>query len=421
MAPGVPGQPFQPREGRPDGRAQPQPNGAVGAEPGRPAAPNTAPGLPGRPFVPPGQETAPGQTPVPGSVPPGPPTGGTGPQTEPGPGTFNRPGQPGYVPGGFRQNDNVRDFEQVRSDRREYVEAGRTYYREPGRIIVRDRDSYLIRHDENERFRDLDPRGYRYERRGAEFYSTVAWAGGAQIVTVTDDDGRLLRRFSRYPDGREIVLIDNSYAGPRRPIYDDVVALPAPEIRIPRDRYVVDYAQANEAEVYEALTAPPVVAVDRRYTLDQIRYSPDLRARLRSVDINTITFDTGSFTVLPDQAAKLSVIAAAMNRAIQDNPREVFLIEGFTDAVGSDIDNLSLSDRRAQSVATVLTEQFRVPPGNLTTQGYGEQYLKVNTQGPSRENRRVVVQRITPLLQQGSGQGQGPGQGPAVPPPPPPR
>ena len=125
---------------------------------------------------------------------------------------------------------------------------------------------------------------------------------------------------------------------------------------------------------------------------------------MRSVDIHTITFDTASFTVTPDQAAQLSVIAAAINRAIRANPQEVFLIEGYTDAVGSDIDNLSLSDRRAQSVATVLTRQFQVPPENLTTQGYGEQYLKVNTQGPSRENRRVTVRRITPLLQQGPAQ-----------------
>jgi OmpA-OmpF porin, OOP family len=35
---------------------------------------------------------------------------------------------------------------------------------------------------------------------------------------------------------------------------------------------------------------------------------------------------------------------------------------------------------------------------NLTTQGYGEQYLKVPTQGPERTNRRVTVRRITPLL-----------------------
>ena len=76
----------------------------------------------------------------------------------------------------------------------------------------------------------------------------------------------------------------------------------------------------------------------------------------------------------------------------------MFLIEGHTDAVGSDIDNLSLSDRRAESVAIILSDEFQVPPENLTTQGYGEQYLKELTNGPSRENRRVAVRRITPLL-----------------------
>ena len=122
---------------------------------------------------------------------------------------------------------------------------------------------------------------------------------------------------------------------------------------------------------------------------------------MRSVDIDTINFDTGAFTVTPDQAARLSTMAAAINQAIRGSPQEVFLIEGYTDAVGADIDNLSLSDRRAQSVATVLTQQFQVPPENLTTQGYGEQFLKVNTQNASRENRRVTVRRITPLIQQG--------------------
>jgi len=89
--------------------------------------------------------------------------------------------------------------------------------------------------------------------------------------------------------------------------------------------------------------------------------------------------------------------------AIQRNPREVFLIEGHTDAVGSDVDNLSLSDRRAEAVAQVLTE-------HLTSQGYGEQYLKVPTQGPERLNRRVTLRNITPLLT---------GQNQTVPPPPP--
>ena len=89
----------------------------------------------------------------------------------------------------------------------------------------------------------------------------------------------------------------------------------------------------------------------------------------------------------------------------------MFLIEGHTDAVGSDDDNLSLSDRRAEAVALALSQQFQVPAENLTTQGYGEQYLKVPTQGPERLNRRVTVRRITPLLT-GQNQGAPPPQNP---------
>jgi outer membrane protein OmpA-like peptidoglycan-associated protein len=78
----------------------------------------------------------------------------------------------------------------------------------------------------------------------------------------------------------------------------------------------------------------------------------------------------------------------------------VFLIEGHTDAVGAAEDNLSLSDRRAESVAVALTEQFQVPAENLVTQGYGEQYPKEQTDGSSAVNRRVAVRRITPLIDQ---------------------
>jgi OmpA family protein len=92
-----------------------------------------------------------------------------------------------------------------------------------------------------------------------------------------------------------------------------------------------------------------------------------------------------------------------MMRVVHRNPNEVFLIEGYTDAVGSNEDNLSLSDRRAESVAEVLSQQFQVPFENLTTQGYGEDYLKVPTNGPERLNRRVAVRRITPLLARGDG------------------
>src|SRR3981189_3947090 len=126
-----------------------------------------------------------------------------------------------------------------------------------------------------------------------------------------------------------------------------------------------------------------------------------------SIDLNSINFDTGSWEIPPDQGAKAQSIADGLNRAIQRNPREMFLIEGHTDAVGSDVDNLSLSDRRAESVALALSDRFQVPAENLSTQGYGKQYLKVPTDAPERQNRRVTARRTTPLLA-GGGSTQAP-------------
>jgi outer membrane protein OmpA-like peptidoglycan-associated protein len=87
-----------------------------------------------------------------------------------------------------------------------------------------------------------------------------------------------------------------------------------------------------------------------------------------------------------------------MNEVLRKDASETFLIEGHTDAVGSEQSNLVLSDQRAESVANVLTDVYGVPPENLATQGYGERYLKVNTDGPEQENRRVTIRRVTALV-----------------------
>jgi outer membrane protein OmpA-like peptidoglycan-associated protein len=119
---------------------------------------------------------------------------------------------------------------------------------------------------------------------------------------------------------------------------------------------------------------------------------------MRRIDLDAITFAFGAWDVSPGQYPALERIANAMNRVIKRNPNEMFLLEGHTDAVGSDDDNLSLSDRRAETVAIILTQEFGVPPENITTQGYGEQYLKISTEEAEVQNRRVAVRRITPLM-----------------------
>lgn len=388
---------------------------------GQPAAPGAQPNpaVTGQQRVVPQTGTAPGQAagaPI-GALPPPPP-----PEAARVPGQARLPDQQGrrqgsgagavavgaaagFV-GGFLAAQGVERLDDVRSRRQEFNDDGVDIIREPGRTIIQEDDRIYVAHDENERFRDL---GYdvRSEREGDYDVAVFDRPDGSRVLTYTDEQGRLVRRVRQYPDGRQIYLINDSYGSPDRDFRRDVVELPPPPDELPPERYVVDAGTADESAVYDALVAPPVAPLPQRYTLDQVRYSPTLRARMRSVDVNTVTFASGSWTVPPNQVGRLSVVAQAINQAVTKNPQEVFMVEGHTDAVGSAVDNVSLSDRRAQSVAAILTQNFQVPPENLVTQGYGAQYLKVQTQGASADNRRVTVRRITPLLsQQQAQQGQ---------------
>ncbi len=298
-------------------------------------------------------------------------------------------------------------IEDLRSQRRERREGDRVIIEEPGnRTIIREGNTVIIRHDESERFRRIyGSDEVRVERRaGNEEVTIVRRPDGSEIVSVRDEYGNLIRRVRREPAGREVVLIENRRSGiGSRPGYgyveEEVLRLPPPVVRIPREQYIVETERASEADIVEAFTAPPVERVERSYTLDEIRRSQPLRERMRRVDLDTINFEFGSWELPPDQIDALRVIAEGLRQAISRSPNEIFLVEGHTDAVGADEDNLTLSDRRAETVATILTQQFQIPAENLTTQGYGEQYLKVNSQGPEAENRRVTLRRITPLLQ----------------------
>jgi outer membrane protein OmpA-like peptidoglycan-associated protein len=284
-------------------------------------------------------------------------------------------------------------IQDVRKDRHETREGNRTVITEGDRTIVKQDNRVIIQHNETQRFA-VGARDVNVERRGNETTTVIVRPDGDRIINVTDERGNLIRRVRRERGGKEIVIIDER----SRPRRDEVfIDLPPPVIHIPRERYIVELDRARPQMVYEVLEAPPVETVEETYTVDQVRYSAPLRERMPRVDLD-INFETGSWQLSPEQIDKLNVVADGLKRAIDKNPKEVFLIEGHTDAVGNDEDNLSLSDRRAESVAVALTEQFHVPPENLVTQGYGEQNLKVQTQGASRENRRVSVRRITPLI-----------------------
>jgi len=313
--------------------------------------------------------------------------------------------QPGQPPGpaGAPARGPHRDagapisIDQLKKARRQRVENGRTVIEEPGnRTITQEKGGPArIRHDETERLRRT-ARDLRSEKRSDGGKMTVAVRpGGIEVFSEFDSSGRLMRRYRRGRDGRETVIIDNRRFHRSAPLRIDLGPL---SLQIPRERYIVNYERASDDDIYDALMADPVERLPRGYSLDEVRYNTYLRDRMRRIDLDTVNFDFGAWEVHPDQYNRLARIANAINRVLDRRPDEVFLIEGHTDAVGSDIDNLTLSDRRAEEVAIILTDTFNVPPENLVTQGYGEEFLKIPTQQAERENRRVAVRRITPLL-----------------------
>lgn len=253
---------------------------------------------------------------------------------------------------------------------------------------------------ERDRFYDRDRDEIYYERLdNGRIRETIERPDGTRIVTVYNRYGDVLKRTKIYPDNREFYLATYDPRDDEDGFFiDPGDELPPLRLTIPARDYILDADEADEDEVRVFLSQPPVEKVRRIYSIDEVKRSARIRDTVRRLEVGNLTFDTGKATISRDQVSELSKVANAMLDLLAENPAEVFLIEGHTDAVGSDLKNLELSDERASTVARILTDFYEVPPENLTTQGYGERYLKVKTDEAEELNRRVTVKRITPLV-----------------------
>ena len=215
----------------------------------------------------------------------------------------------------------------------------------------------------------------------------VTYEDGSRIITVRSPEGLVLRRsLIRASDGKEIVLVDDTR--PVDPI--DFDSLPKTADNAGRSE--------TEDELRTELRRARPADLDRNFSLWQVREYKRVRALAPMVELDSLTFDTGSAAIEPEQVDALARLGSAIRDIVEDDPAAVFLVEGHTDAVGSAAYNLALSDRRAESVALALTEYFDVPPQNLIVQGYGESDLKVRVLSAERANRRAIVRNITDLL-----------------------
>ena len=159
--------------------------------------------------------------------------------------------------------------------------------------------------------------------------------------------------------------------------------------------------QAAQAESDRNRTA---AAASDQQLQQAVRDREELRARLLQqfnailvthdtarglvVNMSDVLFDSGKFTLRPlarEKLAKISGIVLAY-------PSLKLAIEGNTDSVGTEAYNQTLSEKRAESVRSYLTQQG-VPESSTTAAGFGKnQPIASNTTAEGRQqNRRVEL------------------------------
>lgn len=143
-------------------------------------------------------------------------------------------------------------------------------------------------------------------------------------------------------------------------------------------------AQAANAQA-DAASAQAQAAALQRELADMQAKQTD---RGMLVTLGDVLFEFGRAEIKPAAAGSLSKLANYLNQ----HPDRRVLIEGFTDSVGSNAANLTLSQRRAQAVAEALRARG-VDTARIDTRGYGEAFPVANNDSTSDRamNRRVEV------------------------------
>lgn len=102
-----------------------------------------------------------------------------------------------------------------------------------------------------------------------------------------------------------------------------------------------------------------------------------------------LRFAFNSAELTEESKGTLDNLSAALKSS--DLQSFTFMIEGHTDATGSESYNLDLSTRRANSVMSYLVNKHGVDPSRLRSIGKGETALLDASRPASGDNRRVAV------------------------------
>jgi outer membrane protein OmpA-like peptidoglycan-associated protein len=144
-------------------------------------------------------------------------------------------------------------------------------------------------------------------------------------------------------------------------------------------------AKAKAAEADKSAQSAEAVREKLKQQLNSVLATSET-ARGLIVNMSDVLFDTGKYTLKPTTQISLAKVSGIL----QAYPGLKVQVEGYTDSVGSDEFNQTLSDKRAETVKNFLVAQG-VPPNNITSQGFGKNSPVADNSTPSgrMQNRRV--------------------------------
>jgi outer membrane protein OmpA-like peptidoglycan-associated protein len=154
------------------------------------------------------------------------------------------------------------------------------------------------------------------------------------------------------------------------------------------DQLAADQERINSTTITDAMRQDAVLHFDAddatvRFDAEDATVPPattTAEAGTQTIQLRAdVLFDFASATLTPTAAAKIPDF-------LTDIPAGAAIeVNGHTDSVGADADNQTLSEQRAQAVATVVTSAR--PDLAVTTHGYGEtQPVAPNTNDDGSDN-----------------------------------
>ena len=166
--------------------------------------------------------------------------------------------------------------------------------------------------------------------------------------------------------------------------------------------YLAAKKQAGGSDIYLALLVSPhsggdgqrvrLIAAETKTMEIQMINAAGMRSAIAEtgkVTLYGMYFDTDSATVKSDSAPTLEEIT----ELLRNSPDLDIIVAGHTDSAGGYDYNISLAERRAQAVATVLIDEYGVDASRLGSAGVG--YLAPAASNETEEgrglNRRVEL------------------------------